>query len=419
MANIQVLRFETKFELQPQLVKHVAGETRDETAMPKAPPPVDDDGIGLGPIAHLAGVGMAEARRRLEAARPSGGGLRSKDALDPVVAGPPPYYITRKGDDGEVEVILNPDRWTEKREREWAKKVRDLVGTHSAIVTLDLHRDETSPHVQGLVIPIGEDRRLGWCKVRDGASQRFRDPVRKAHKEVVRKVREQREDGEEVADPPPLSTKSRYGVLEDLLYYRVSRGYELERGEVGSKAAHEQINRTKATERRQGLAVDTLQARGDARGGLSAAAGRFSARTARGRREGNTTPTRSPEDRLREDAIRLRDELEAGERGALARRAQKGPELIKERDHAAAARKAAEVERDEAQTKAKAHADAEAAQAERDEARRERDVLNLNPTALIRSRIRRRFCSRGVYSNESPCLCVLHVVAALRLHHDR
>ena len=403
MANIQVLRFQTTSVLQPQLVNHVAGETRDETAMPQAPPPVDD-GIGLGTIVHLGGVGMAEARQRLEAAQPTGRGRRPKEAVDLVIAGPAPYYVKRKCEDGMVEVALNPKRWSEERELEWAQKVRDwvqeLFGPRTAIVTLDLHRDESSPHVQGLVIPIDEDGRLGWCKVRDAASKKFRNEVRKAHKEAVRQVWERREAGDELADPPPLSIKSRYGVFQDSLYYRVSRGYGLERGQVGSKASHEQIDRTKAAERRQGLAESR-----ERQATRVAVSQQQQADSAQERREADEAEARRQREfqasasaathQLREDADRFRYELEAGQRGALGIQAKEGRRLIEERNQAIADRKAAELDRDQAMAVAQATAaiavnaaehersqaieDAKANQAEARDGREWRLALGLAP----------------------------------------
>ena len=246
--NIQVMRFETKAKLgaQVQLVKHVDGTTRPETATKADVVAARDRAFGsdleLGAVAHLDGEGMAEARIALDAAlasRPKRG-RPPKQCVDFLFAGPPPY-----GDS---------DAWSPDREVAWADEIRDalreLVGPNSKIVTVDLHRDETSPHVQGTVVPIDSKGRLGWCHVRDEAAKRLRPEVERMRAAAEQRIGERRAAGEVVLDLPPPSTKSRYGVLQDWLYFRVSRRFGLERGEVGSQAKHQAIDRAAAVERR-------------------------------------------------------------------------------------------------------------------------------------------------------------------------
>ena len=241
MANIQVMRFETKAELgaQVQLVQHIDGTTRPETASDPSIVSVHEP-VELGAIEHLGGQGMAAARSALDAilATRSKKGRPPKQCVDFLFAGPPPY--------GE------PGAWAPARELEWAnaehEALRELVGPNSIIVTHDLHRDETSPHTQSLVVPIDSQGRLGWCHVRDEACKRLRPELDRMRDEAEKLIAKRRAAGEDVPDLPPPSTKSRYGLLQDWLYYRVSRRFGLERGVVGSEATHEQIDRTKAAE---------------------------------------------------------------------------------------------------------------------------------------------------------------------------
>ena len=241
MASIQVMRFETKSKLaeQGQLVAHLNGKTRPVTARDAAAVRLDDP-VELGAVMPLDGVGMAVARAVLDralAARKTKRGRRAKECVDFLFAGPPPY-----GDDA----------WPVERELAWYEATRDvlreLVGPRSVIVTCDGHRDETSPHVQGLVVPIDSRGRVGWCAVRDESCRRLRPLVDEMRVKAQKRIDERRADGEVVADLPPPSTKSRYGVLQDYVYFKVSRGFGLERGEVGSQAVHQDVDRTKAAE---------------------------------------------------------------------------------------------------------------------------------------------------------------------------
>ena len=244
VANVQVMRFETKAKLgaQVQLVQHIDGSTRPETARDPDVVSVHGD-VELGAIVHLDGEGMSAARNALDAilaTRPKKG-RPPKQCVDFLFAGAPPY--------GETGA------WAPAREIEWAKEtnaaLRELVGPNSVIVTFDLHRDETSPHTQGVVVPIDSKGRLGWCHVRDEACARLRPEVARMRADTQRRIEERRAAGEDVPDLPPPSRKSRYGVLQDWLYFRVSREFGLDRGVVGSQAKHEDIDRTKAIEARE------------------------------------------------------------------------------------------------------------------------------------------------------------------------
>lgn len=103
--------------------------------------------------------------------------------------------------------------------------VRTILGPESVIAAAAWHRDETAPHIHVLAVPRpeGGNGRIGWCATRDQAVSRI------------------------CAGAP---AGSRYRVLQDDLYARVSLHFGLGRGVVGSEAQHEAIDRAKAVESR-------------------------------------------------------------------------------------------------------------------------------------------------------------------------
>ena len=270
-GGTQVLRFRVRRTLDTHLVRHVEGKRRHPTTRATA---TVDGGPGY---VDLGGVGLAAARAAVEAHWPTGRGRKPHQALDMVFAGPPPYVIpdrdqdgkvvTKKDENGEPRPLYkpNPGRWPPERELEWAKAVAatlpELVGDESVVASVTLHCDELSPHVQAVVVPV-RDRKLGWCRVRDGVAARLAPEVKEARKEAVGR-------GEEA---PQLSTRTRYGILQDALYWRVSREYGLSRGQVGSEATHVEIDRAAAAEAREGQALyEAEQARATAKEAAAAA----------------------------------------------------------------------------------------------------------------------------------------------------
>ena len=271
-GGIQVLRFKTRRTLDTHLVRHIAGQRRHPTTRSTA---TIDGGSGC---VDLGGVGLAAARAAVEAHWPTGPGRKPHQALDMVCAGPPPYVIPVRDQDGKVVTDKdendkfrplykpNPGRWSPERELEWATSIEamlpELVGPESVVASVTLHRDELSPHVQAVVVPI-QAGRLGWCRVRDAVAQRLAPQVKDARKKAVARGGE---------DAPRLSTRTRYGVLQDALYYRVSRQFGLSRGQVGSEATHVEIDRAAAAEAREGQALyEAEQARAAAREAAAAA----------------------------------------------------------------------------------------------------------------------------------------------------
>ena len=209
MAGKQVLRIETRERLRLGNARHVAGLVRDPTARP-VPEPV----IALG------GADYEAARKALRNA-PRRPGRRPHEAVELVLAGPPRF----DGTGGEP--------WAPEREREWAHAAyawaRGVLGPASVVAAAGWHRDEAAPHVHVLAVPRpeGGSGRIGWCAVRDAAVSRICGGGRAG---------------------------SKYRVLQDDFHANVSRRFGLGRGEVGSEAVHEAIDRVKAVEARTRLA---------------------------------------------------------------------------------------------------------------------------------------------------------------------
>ena len=205
MSGQQVLRIETREKLRAGNVRHVSGLSRDPMSRPVAEP-----------VVALAGADYKAARKALRSA-PRRTGRKPHEAVELVLAGPPPY----DGTGGEP--------WTLERERAWAHSaygwVRTILGPESVIAAAAWHRDETAPHVHVLAVPRpeGGGGRIGWCARRDQAVSRIC-----------------------AGDP----AGSRYRVLQDDLYAQVSLHFGLGRGVVGSEAQHEAIDRAKALEAR-------------------------------------------------------------------------------------------------------------------------------------------------------------------------
>ena len=213
MAGKQVLRIETRDRLRPGNARHVAGLVRDPTARP-VPEPV----IALG------GADYEAARKALRNA-PRRPGRRPCEAVELVLAGPPPF----DGTGGAP--------WAPEREREWVHAAYGwaltVLGPESVVAAAGWHRDEAAPHVHVLAVPRpeGGSGRIGWCAVRDAAVARICGGGRAG---------------------------SKYRVLQDDFHACVSHRFGLGRGEVGSEAVHEAIDRVKAVEAR------TRQARREA-----------------------------------------------------------------------------------------------------------------------------------------------------------
>ena len=165
----------------------------------------------------LAGAGatLAAKQREAKAARKGKGGRPARPAVELVMAGPPPYG--------------SPEEWGEDVVRLWAQHsvewARELLGPESVVALAVLHRDETSPHVHVLAVPVDSGGVLGWERVKNEAGARMGGSGRKAKRGV------------------------RYSQMQDHYHARVGEPFTLRRGEKGSKAKHNTINRQRASER--------------------------------------------------------------------------------------------------------------------------------------------------------------------------
>ena len=215
---IQVLRFEGRATLDDALVRHIRGVTRPPTAREFPGVVSVHDKVCLGAIVDLGGDGAQAAREAIAAAtaKPRRG-RKPKHVIDIVIAGPPSY---------------GPEQWSDARELQWARDsvawVREVLGPQSVVVAATLHRDEKSPHLHVLAVPI-ERERISWKAVRDRAAQVERDRL-----------------GDIAGRKSRGAHRDAYRTLQDGYQAAVGCRFGLGRGEVGSEATHAQIDRAKA-----------------------------------------------------------------------------------------------------------------------------------------------------------------------------
>ena len=235
---VQVLRFEGRATLDDALVRHVRGVTRPPTAREFPGVVSVHDPVRLGAVVDLGGDGVEAAREAIAAAtaKPRRG-RKPKHAIDVMIAGPPSY---------------GPEQWSDARELQWARDsvawARGVLGPESVVVAATLHRDETSPHLHVLAVPI-ERGRISWKAVRDRAAKGERDRL-----------------GDVAGRKSRGAHRDAYRTLQDGYQAAVGSRFGLGRGEVGSEATHVQIDRAQAAEHRAELAESRLaEARAQAR----------------------------------------------------------------------------------------------------------------------------------------------------------
>ena len=211
----QVFRAETRPKLESALVRHIEGKNRPEYARTVDQPAVE---LALDHRGAQAAIDAYEAWRKKMGRR---AGRRCHHVVDLLFAGPPGY-----GTEGE---------WDRETEGRWAADVVQWVRESfpaSVVADAALHRDEASPHVHVLIVPVDERGVFGWTNLSEGA-RRKRNPA------------ERRRKGGD------------YRALQDSLHESVSVRYGLARGEVGSKRKHQPVDKLKGAER----AFEITQAR--------------------------------------------------------------------------------------------------------------------------------------------------------------
>ena len=209
-GGIQVLRMEVRATLDANLHQHVLGNIRPDTARAVRERSVVFHDDLPGAQAALAAALDRRTQRKTRGPKPA-------HAVDFVLTGPPGY---------EEE-----NAWPEETARAWAREcvdwVRELCGPNTVVSGAAMHRDESSPHVHVLVVPIDSEGTLAWKRVCMEANAR---------------IRGQRPG-------PKRKMGDWYRTFQDDLHERVSARYGLERGQRGSSATHQAIDRQRAAER--------------------------------------------------------------------------------------------------------------------------------------------------------------------------
>ena len=150
--------------------------------------------------------------------------------------------------DPAVEFVVagcRPDMTREEQDAYFAEALEWIIkcaGPYSMIAAAAIHRHETSPHMQVLVVPVG------MVPEREQAAREERDgKVRYRYKSTGRLIR--RLGWTAVRDgfsPGKGRSADRMSRMQDHFFREVASHYGLERGEVGSQAVHEEIDRAMA-----------------------------------------------------------------------------------------------------------------------------------------------------------------------------
>ena len=212
MPDTQVVRVEHRATLGGRLTAHVDGRRRPQEAKSRA---------GLEPIIRVAGDMVAAARAIkagwAERKARQGRGPKPSPVVEFVFAGMPPW------DD--------PNAWPVERVMAFAREavawVERHAGPRSVIAAAYLHTDERSPHLHVLVVPVGENGRLGWKQI-------------------------ERSFGLD----PRATGSAIFRSMQDCFHKEIGTGFGLGRGEVGSTARHQPINRSRGLLERTLSGVD-------------------------------------------------------------------------------------------------------------------------------------------------------------------
>ena len=211
-----VLQIQKKATLADALVKHIIGINRPDTVRD-----VERAVYNLAsnlPLAKETIKDYLAERRR---------GRRPDFVTCFVFAGPSHYE--------------GPHKWDWEDEEAWVDRVMEFLklvaGPRAVQASTDLHRDETSPHVHSMLVPVCEDGRISWTQLQKEALVRLG-----------------------VAKPgQKFGYGQTYELLQDAFYEFVSRPFGLGRGERGSEAKHTPPDRVKAVEIKEGYARDRRQ----------------------------------------------------------------------------------------------------------------------------------------------------------------
>ena len=305
MSGRIVLGIRERKRLASGLAAHLDGTTRPATA-------IDAERCrsqrGREPIEALLPDASAEVRALLQKHRENRRrGGQPNELIELLLAGPPPWEHERD-EDGNLagEPPWPPEKVDEWRDASlaWGEKI---FGPESRLLGAWLHADEMSPHIHLAGVPIHEGR-ISWKALKLRFARDFLGREKVHHRSI-------------------------YSAMRNSYHTEVGQRFGLARGEV--KVFDERGQDAKPIDR---------------------------AKTAEHRERVAKAEAKAAEERVRKLEIRhneLQDDIEAGTRGVLGRRAKRGQQIKAETDKA-------RRERDEIETRA--NAAIEAAHRDRDAA---------------------------------------------------
>ena len=354
-GGIQVLRMEIRRTVRGALARHVLGQHVHEVHEAK-------DGEKLDISVLVDNVNEAAAYADLLA--PNGGKGKPARCVEFVIAGCRSDW-TRKQEDAYFGAAFS-----------W---LIECAGPHSMVAAAAIHRHETAPHMQALIVLAGETNARELARKTTNEDGKTRYHYRSTNRKVVRlgwrSVRDRFSPGKGRAS-------DRMSRMQDYFHREVAGPHGLERGTVGSEAVHEPIDRKMAAdakaEEAERKAAEAAERALEASRQADAAQERADSTAA----EADTQQERLVEtrtERLAEDDLRhearlmaaeeqtrldtIREEAEKAKRGKIGRRSKEW------RDHVRKT-KTAETARAEETTKRKDESERAAAlEKERDEAR--------------------------------------------------
>ena len=207
MANLQVLGKRPRATIDAAYVMHILGTRRPESARDVEDPVVVLEADEAGARALVDEKMDARKKARTKGRVPA-------VAQDFIFAGPPAY-------------AKREEVWSEEEELRFAVEslawLKDIAGPNSVVVAAALHRDEASPHVHVLLVPIASDGRLSWTRVLDEACDRLSPDVRIRGSACLR-------------------------FLHDDFYARVGSRFGLLRGAQGGRASAQALDWSKRME---------------------------------------------------------------------------------------------------------------------------------------------------------------------------
>lgn len=201
-----LVRFRPKTRYQPALAAHDGGRSLPREAVPRdgTPPSI--------PLPGLDQKEFAAAREWLERWREGAKRRKGKpgaEAVDVIIAGPPPRESAEK--------------WTDQQVLDWGRDIvdtfREALPPEALFLEGALHLWERAPHAHALILPVA-DGRLSWKATQEHLCRSLAGDV-------------------------PADRRRQMSLIQDGCHAAFGEPYGLERGEVGSKARHRPPDRDK------------------------------------------------------------------------------------------------------------------------------------------------------------------------------